>query len=531
MFGPPINYPISLAGNFGEPRPNHFHGGIDVRTGMAVGKPVFSVYDGYVSRVTMGLDGFGIAVYVRHPGGITSVYCHLKKLVPQLAAIVNKWQYQNENCYADVHLRPTDFPVARGQFIAVSGNSGASRAPHLHLEMHDTRTWSFIDPLDYLKNYITDTTPPIAHAFMAYPVEGEGVFCGSERKQNYGFTSSRLTREFTAWGKVGLGIWANDYMEGSFGILGVHNTTLTVDGKLVFESLVDSIPTECNRMVNSWGDYSHFRRWGIWYLKSFSEPGNTLPILRHYNSDRGIVTFNEERNYNLVYTVTDIFGNSRQYSFIVKGVKQKLPEKKNSNTRNTMLYNRISVLQRPGMTLVVSNKALPDNVELSISSKKGNLSKEWSFYNESYPLFTWAKLSIHLDKQVADPTKLYIVNKQYNNRYMGGTYKNGSVTGRIRDLGQTYTIGYDGSQPSMSLPQFISGSLRLAAYDNQSGLKSLKGYVDGCFVLFERQDKSNMYVCKLANSPVKRNNTDHTLIVKAVDNRNNERTVKMQFRY
>ena len=101
MFGSPVNYPISLAGNFGEPRPNHFHGGIDVRTGMAVGKPVFSVYDGYVSRVTMGLDGFGIAVYVRHPGGITSVYCHLKKLVPQLAAIVNKWQYQNENCYAD----------------------------------------------------------------------------------------------------------------------------------------------------------------------------------------------------------------------------------------------------------------------------------------------------------------------------------------------------------------------------------------------------------------------------------------------
>lgn len=67
-FTPPVNYPISLAGNFGEPRPNHFHGGIDVRTGMVEGKPVFSVYDGYVSRVTIGLDGFGIAVYVRHPG-------------------------------------------------------------------------------------------------------------------------------------------------------------------------------------------------------------------------------------------------------------------------------------------------------------------------------------------------------------------------------------------------------------------------------------------------------------------------------
>ena len=32
LFGSPVNYPISLAGNFGEPRPNHFHGGVDVKT-------------------------------------------------------------------------------------------------------------------------------------------------------------------------------------------------------------------------------------------------------------------------------------------------------------------------------------------------------------------------------------------------------------------------------------------------------------------------------------------------------------------
>lgn len=66
-FGSPVNFPLSLAGNYGEPRPNHFHGGIDVRTGNAVGKPVYSIADGYVSRVTVGLSGFGNAVYVTHP--------------------------------------------------------------------------------------------------------------------------------------------------------------------------------------------------------------------------------------------------------------------------------------------------------------------------------------------------------------------------------------------------------------------------------------------------------------------------------
>ena len=61
-FGSPVNYPISLAGNFGEPRPNHFHGGIDIRTGQVEGKAIFSVADGYVSRITVGIGGFGNAV-------------------------------------------------------------------------------------------------------------------------------------------------------------------------------------------------------------------------------------------------------------------------------------------------------------------------------------------------------------------------------------------------------------------------------------------------------------------------------------
>lgn len=104
-----------------------------------------------------------------------------------MEAIVRKWQYQNQDYFADVRLRPTDYPVSRGQLIAVSGNSGASKAPHLHLEFRDTRTWSFLDPLQYLKDYVTDTTKPIAHSFMAYPMKGQGLFCGSSRKQSYGF--------------------------------------------------------------------------------------------------------------------------------------------------------------------------------------------------------------------------------------------------------------------------------------------------------------------------------------------------------
>ena len=72
-FSSPVNYKYSLAGNFGEPRPNHFHAGIDVRTGQVEGKPIFSVADGYVSRITVSMYGFGHALYMRHHNGNTSV--------------------------------------------------------------------------------------------------------------------------------------------------------------------------------------------------------------------------------------------------------------------------------------------------------------------------------------------------------------------------------------------------------------------------------------------------------------------------
>lgn len=532
-FGSPVNYPMSLSGNFGEPRPNHFHGGIDVRTGQVEGKPIFSVADGYVSRLTVGLGGFGNAVYVRHPNGITTVYCHLKKFVPQLTAFVRKWQYENQTSFADVKLRPTDYPVAQGQFIAVSGNTGASKAPHLHLEFHSTKTWDFIDPLDYLKNFVTDTTKPIVHSFMAYPVEGEGVFCGSQRNQSYGFPSPNLTREFTAWGKVGFGIWANDYMEGSYGILGVHKTTLTVDGKTVFESVVDSIPYHCNRMVNSWGDYEHYCRSHVWYMKSFADPGNTLPVINVGTADRGIVTFDEERDYHLSYTVSDIFGNSRQYAFIVKGKRQNISKSRQQSVMNMLFYDRMNGFQRPGLMLLVTPGLLPDNVELSlkVTVKPDGLSDEWRFYDRSYPLFGWAKISLRLKKQVKDPGKLYIVSHYGVDRNMGGVFKDGWVTGRMRELGASYEIAYDDTPPVLTAFKASARTLRVVAFDRQSGLHSFKGFVDGRFVLFEYMEKSGVYVCNLPSAPVAKTGGEHSVKLVAVDERGNRSVFDGKFRY
>ena len=321
----PVDYEIVLAGNFGEPRPWHFHGGIDVKTGNVEGKHIYSVADGYVSRLTVNMYGFGNAIYVSHPDGNTSVYCHLQRF----ADVYEQQLQRTGRDTLSMTFTPEQFPVKGGDLIAISGNTGHSTGPHLHLEIHDTETWVMRDPLEFLGAFVADTVAPQAHSFMAVPVSGEGVFNGGTGKQTFGFgqpadkrqhTTWTLQRPFTAWGRVGFALWADDYSEATYNHYGVRHTRLLVDGREVFRSDVDGIPVSCQPEVNRWGDYAHWRRTRIWYMKSYREEGLRLPIL-HTSLQRGIVDFNEERPYHLTYILSDYQGNQSQYDFTVQGVR------------------------------------------------------------------------------------------------------------------------------------------------------------------------------------------------------------------
>ena len=344
----PVDYEIVLAGNFGEPRPWHFHGGLDVKTGNVEGKQIFSIADGYVSRLTVNMYGFGNAIYVSHPDGMTSVYCHLQRFAEPYEALLQRTGKDT----LSLVLPATQFPVKAGDLIAISGNTGHSTGPHLHLELHDTETWVMQDPMEKMACFIADTVAPQAHSFMAVPQGNEGLFNGGYTKQTFGFgqpdtkkqhTTWTISREFTAWGRVGFAIWADDYSEATYNHYGIRYTQMLVDGREVFHSDVTGIPVSCQEEVNQWGDYDHWRHTRIWYMKSYREPGMRLPIL-HTNFSQGIVTFNEERPYHLTYILRDYQGNWSQYNFTVQGVRDariKNPQPRCQLLNNYLLFDQI----------------------------------------------------------------------------------------------------------------------------------------------------------------------------------------------
>lgn len=325
LYASPVHFEVLLAGNFGEPRPNHFHGGLDIKTQQEEGKAIYSIGDGYVSRVTVNLDGMGNAIYVRHPEGYTSVYAHLQRFAPMIEAKLRKWQYEHHSTDADVSFAATDCPVVKGQVIALSGDTGASMGPHLHLEIHRTDNWNMLDPLEFIPELVQDTVKPVAHSFMAYPQGSEGMFCGKTTPQRFEFTNNEMEDEFTAWGKVGFGIYADDYMQGSANTCGIRHTCLLVDGVEVFSSDVNNISMADNKQVNIWGDVDYFMKHQQWFLKSYLEPGNTLSFLKA-DKNRGIVHFDQERTYRIRYLLQDFFGNVAEYAFIVRGLQNDMPE-------------------------------------------------------------------------------------------------------------------------------------------------------------------------------------------------------------
>lgn len=535
IFTPPVDYDISLAGNFGEPRPNHFHGGLDVKTGNVEGKHIYAIADGYVSRITVGLYGFGNAVYITHPTGQTSVYCHLKSFSPRIKAALRRYQYRHKTSVADAYLTPLEVPVSAGQFIALSGNTGHSTGPHLHLELHDTRTWDMLDPYEVLADYLNDTVPPQAHGFEAIP-QADGIFNGGQSKQNFGFSSHHLQREFTAWGRVGFALWANDYMQGTYNHYGVRYTTLLVDGREVFRSDVGRVPMSLNRMVNSWGDYQHYLHSNVWYMKSFLDPGCRLPML-WADEQRGIVTFDEERPYQLEYVLRDYNGNESRYSFTVQGQRPSYDVSAASSVREraegtpVLLCSRTSSYSRPGrLQLVVPYGLLATDTQLTpiVRSHPDAPSDAYQFTHSSQPLMADAELSICLRHRDGDPTKYFLINEQ--GRYLGGDYHDGWVTGHIRELAGLYRLAYDDEPPTVR-PIALQQRLALSVVDAGSGIATWTASVDDRFIVFDAIEKSSTYACDLRETWLRPTGRQHRLRFEVTDNRQNTRVFETTFLY
>ncbi|MGZ4090823.1 MAG: M23 family metallopeptidase, partial [Bacteroidia bacterium] len=102
----PIDSPHVITGNYGEIRPNHFHTGLDFSTNGKINYGVYSIEEGYVSRIRVSSVGYGKTVYVTHKDGKVSVYGHLNSFNTNIASLVKKEQYDKKSYEVEIFPKP-----------------------------------------------------------------------------------------------------------------------------------------------------------------------------------------------------------------------------------------------------------------------------------------------------------------------------------------------------------------------------------------------------------------------------------------
>lgn len=495
----PMDIPVLLSGNFGELRSNHFHSGIDFKTQGVEGKPIHSVQDGYVSRISVSPWGYGNGLYITHPDGTTTVYGHLQKFSQKITAYLKEKQYEQESFNVNLSLTPDELPVKEGELVALSGNTGSSGGPHLHFEVRDTETEEPIDPIEYYKDLIKDTQAPKIQGIMVYSMPGKGVVNGSRRKLELKPVTAKngkqtLTGKIEAWGEIGLAVKGYDYMDNTSNIYGIKDITLTADSQVIFHSNLDRFAFDESRYLNSFTDFEEWKEHRSFYIKSFVDPGNRLRFIESLN--RRILTIDEPRTYHLTYQLADAFGNTTQLSIQIEGKEQPIPE---VDTENTELFhwwsdNRFGA---KGIRLTIPKGNLYDDLYFRYSVKEDStaLGATHILHNKPVAFHKSAKLSLRLQTDTLENKQQYGIVRLQNGRrsWTGGVYRNGWVDADIKETG-SYTLGQDLVPPTitpLNPATWVSKqAIALRLSDNLSGVQTYRGEIDGQYVLFEMNSKS-----------------------------------------
>ncbi|MRX94639.1 M23 family metallopeptidase [Parabacteroides goldsteinii] len=495
----PMDIPVLLSGNFGELRSNHFHSGIDFKTQGVEGKPIHSVQDGYVSRISVSPWGYGNGLYITHPDGTTTVYGHLQKFSQKITAYLKEKQYEQESFNVNLSLTPDELPVKEGELVALSGNTGSSGGPHLHFEVRDTETEEPMDPIEYYKDLIKDTQAPKIQGIMVYSMPGKGVVNGSRRKLELKPVTAKngkqtLTGKIEAWGEIGLAVKGYDYMDNTSNIYGIKDITLTADSQVIFHSNLDRFAFDESRYLNSFTDFEEWKEHRSFYIKSFVDPGNRLRFIESLN--HGILTIDEPRTYHLTYQLADAFGNTTQLSIQIEGKEQPIPE---VDTENTELFhwwsdNRFGA---KGIRLTIPKGNLYDDLYFRYSVKEDStaLGATHILHNKPVAFHKSAKLSLRLQTDTLENKQQYGIVRLQNGRrsWTGGVYRNGWVDADIKEMG-SYTLGQDLVPPTitpLNPATWVSKqAIALRLSDNLSGVQTYRGEIDGQYVLFEMNSKS-----------------------------------------
>ena len=482
-FRNPLDIDIGLSATFAEFRTNHFHAGIDMRTGGAIGQPVRAAADGYVAKVSISPWGGGKILYIKHPNGYTTVYMHLDSYAGDIGRAVLREQYARQSYSITKLFAPGELPVKQGQLVARSGNSGGSGSPHLHFEVRrggeadlHTRATT-INPLLFGLPY-KDNIAPVIRGLRVYPVGGESFEVGKDNR-------------VTVAGDFFLGIYATDAAEGSTAKNGPDKVEVYVDGGLFFEYNTREFPLDSSRMVNALLDYRRYVQTRQPYLLTRGLPGAEGPWVPT-RKDGGMLRFAPGSTHKVQVRVYDVADNLAQRTITVAAAgtaRTAQPEVKAEgyavrHDRASLLRGKTFAVKLPAGTFYADDR-------LGVDSH-GDTIDLHPLVNDLPPHKAYT-IAIH---RPGASRRNVIVRIDGKRRTACATlFRNDSLVASVRDFGR-FAIDVDTVAPTVRPLNFSESKplktaiLRVRIGDDLSGIATYNCFLNGSWILAEYDGKS-----------------------------------------
>jgi hypothetical protein len=544
-FAPPVTGPLTLAGNFGEIRPNHFHAGFDIRTNNKEGMPVYAVADGYVSRIRISAVGYGKALYITHPNGYVSVYGHLRGFNIAIQAKTISLQTQLQSFEMDTLLNREVLPVKKGELIGFSGNTGSSQAPHLHFEIRNEQTEMPINP--YFFGYqVKDAVKPTIVSIAVYPIGGSASVNGKHQVKKIipvnvnGNYSIPKKDSLLLNGFVGFGINCYDKETAGSGTNNVFSIELKSGGKRIYYYEMETFTFDNARYVNAHIDYAEKQQHHNTIQKCFLAKNNVLEIYKDVQ-DRGIINFNDDTDHWLTFIVKDYYGNTSELVLKVRSTTKPhpiaplLPIAFDCLQENQFTHTDLNVLIPPA--------ALYDDlifVFKKTASVKGTLSPAYHLADETVALQKPVVITLNaaaVPATLRDKACIISIDKKGGFDYEGGIYLNGNMIVESKHFGK-FAIAVDTIPPKITaFVKPLAGDsiadlrnvnvLKFKARDNLSGIKKYRATIDGNWVLCEYDAKNDLLFHTFDGSMQP---GIHHFKLEVTDNKENKREWKIIFR-
>lgn len=540
----PIDIPLTLNGNFGELRSNHFHAGIDLKTKGETGLPIYCIEDGYVSRVAVSSGGYGNVVYIDHPSGYTSVYAHLESFEPKLAQWVKTQQYKKKRFVVNLNPDKNQFQFKQGEIIAKSGNSGSSAGPHLHFEIRKTSNQHPVNPL-FFDFKIKDTTKPVVENLFVYPMGKESQVQNKTSPQSFKLVyygdSYHLKglQSLNFYGEIGFGIDAIDYLDGNWSKCGIYQMELWVDNQLINTFELDELNYDKMRYINSHVDYRTYKKERIKVHKTYVDPGNKLGIYRQ-TTNNGIFNFKDGKRHKVQILLYDAYMNVSEINFYAVSTKPMKHDEKEIYAN--MPYHQENKITTDQIKITIPEGALYRDLDFEFKVGKkpeGTFSPLFRVHNMETPLHKHMQVDIKaldLPDDLRNKALISIFNiKSGKHSSLGGSYEKGWIRTSTRSFGD-YTVVIDTIAPSvraLSIKDHTTLSeakrIRFKIEDELSGIKSYIGTIDNKWILLEYDAKRSLLYYNFDEHVKKGKKHKLQLIVK--DQKENINTYNATFYY